>query len=402
MITTGSGLERFMNCRASSVLHRAWDAAGDRGASYGTEAHAFLQRIGEGISREASLEEVDERFRDGISSIDVDDLVDVLGLTPELALAYHPATDTARVLGAGLGRAYEAAGVADDEVPLTVDVAGLDSPQRPSVGFVGDFKTGWSRLTPAAFNWQMRGGALALARAFDLDAVRVQLIHLREDRPAFRDRATFTSADLAAFAAEAGARHELAVAERKNYRMTREEPDATIGSWCRYCPSYHACSAQTALIKRIADVDQGEQLDAEAIAVAYRRVRAARAGLKRIDKQIHAAAARSPVLIEVMPDGTEMWLGETTVTDHRKLDPDIARAVLREMLDDQAADEASKHEVGIGRIEAVVKRRVPRGYAASKVRAILEEIDRRGGVHRPTRQNVALFPLRRALPPNGG
>lgn len=399
MITTGSGIERFMSCRASNVLHRAYNEGGQY-ATDGIEAHAFLQRVIGGMSRESSLEEVDERFRDSISEIDLEDLDDVLGLTPEMALAYHPEADTARVLGVGIERAYEAAGVTEDEIPLTVDVAGLDNKDPfPEVGLVIDWKRGWSRLTPAAQNWQMRGGALALARAFNLDRVRVQLIHLREDRPAYRDRATFGAADLAAFAAEARVRYALARADRTAYKATREEPDATMGSWCRFCPSFHACSAQTALIKRIADVDEIEQLDNDAVATAYRRVRAARAALAKLDTQIHAAAARMPVLIETLPDGAELWLGTTTVTGNRKLDPHIARAVVREMLDEAAVEEVSKHEVAVGRIEAAAKARAPRGQGAAKARAILEEINRRDGVHRPTRHDVDLYKLSRSLPP---
>jgi len=402
MITTGSGLERFMMCRAANVLHRAFNEGGNRDSTYGIEGHAFLQRIGQGMSREASLEEVDDRFRDGIAAIDVEDLRDVLGLTPELALAYHPETDTARVLGSGLGRAYEAAGVTEDEIPLTVDVAGLDNPERPAIGFVGDYKSGWSRLTPAERNWQMRGGALALARAFDLDLVRVQLIQLREDRPARRDRAEFTAADLAVFAAEARARHAIAREDRRLYKLTREEPDATTGPWCQHCPSFHACGAQTALIRAVVDLDAHQELDAESIAAAYRKVREARAALIQVDKRIHAAAAQAPVRIEVLPDGTEMWLGTTLVVGNERLDAEIARAVVGEMLDAAAVDEVSKHEVIKGRLEAATKARVPRGQGAAKVRAILEEIGKRGGAHKPTRHDVGLYPLRRSLPDKAG
>jgi hypothetical protein len=238
-----------MFCRVSSVLERAFDERGSEWASRGLASHAYLQHVGEGMTAEAALELVDERFREGCRAIDLDDLKDVLGLSAEMSFAYHPATDTARVLGVALEREYEAAGVREDEIPMTLDVVGLDDPKSPSIGVVADYKRGWSKRTPAAKNWQMRGGALALSRAFDLDIVRVQLIHLHEDRPAYRDRASFDAADLAVFAAEARVRHEIALADREAYARTGVRPDATQGSWCDWCPSYHVCPAKTGLLR---------------------------------------------------------------------------------------------------------------------------------------------------------
>lgn len=396
-ISTGSGIERTMECRASSVLHRSFDKLGHPGTTRGSEVHAYLQRIGEGMSAEASLELVDERYQDSCTAIDLDDLGDILGLTPEMSFAYSPIHDAARVLGVALDREYESAGATMDEIPLTVDVAGLDNPKAPRVGFVGEFKSGWQRLAPAHRNWQVRGGALALARAFELDEVRVQLIHLREGLPARRDRAVFTAADLAVFSSELRARWVLALDDRARYASTGNEPESTRGSWCKYCPSYHACSATTSLIKAAVNPDEWDDLtrtspiDRAMIASAYKRLRDIREPLKYLEQSIYAAAREIPVLLEVLPDGTQVWLGLTEKLGQEKLDPDVARDVVREMLGDAAVDKVCTFTVTKGRLEAAVKEIAPRGYAAGKMRTVLGEIRKRGGAHRPTKHEVGVY-----------
>lgn len=397
-----------MMCRASSVLPRAFDLEGSEWAQRGTETHAYLQRVGEGMSPEASLELVQERFREGCAALDLESLRDVLGMTPELALAYHPETDTARPLGCALEREYEAAGVRDDEIPMTVDVAGVDNPDAPRFGVVADYKRTWQRLTPAAKNWQMRFGALALARAYDLDDIRAQLIYLRDDLPAWRDSAVFTAADLAVFAAEARVRWQLALEDRARYAEDREDvPPATKGTWCRFCPSYHACDAQTGLIRALVAGTAGVELDTrsmdpDAVAIAFKRLRDLREPLKRVEQAIYAAARERPVLLEVLPDGQELWLGMHETVGNEKLDPEIARTVVREMLDEEAVDEVCTFAVTKGRLETAIKARVPRGHGAAKMKAILAEVRKRNGAHQPTKHEVTTYKIRRALPAKAG
>jgi hypothetical protein len=396
-IATGSGLERFMMCRASAVLHRSFDVGGSDASSRGVAVHEFLERIASGMSREESLEMVDERYRKRCESIGLEELHDVLGMSPEVSFAYDPATDSARMLGSGLGREYLAAGVGPHEIPLTVDLCGIDLERR--IGAVVDWKDTWGRVTRADRNWQMRGGALALSRAFDLDEVGVQLIYLRDGVPAHRDRATYTAADLAMFAAEARVRHGLALADRDTYRSEGVEPESARGAWCHYCPSYHACSAQTALIRaalnpdEFDDVRRTSPIPPEAVADAWRRLRDIKRPLKMLESSLYAAAKERPVLLEIMPDGTEVWLGTTEVVGNTKLDADVARTVVREMLGDEAADEIATFSVSQGRIETAIKARVARGYGASKMRAVLAEIGKRNGVHKPTKHEVDVYKI---------
>lgn len=396
---TGSGIERWVHCRASAVLPRSFDAEGTADSARGSESHAYLERIANGMSPEASLAEVDERYQERCKGIDLTDLADVLNMSPEVSFAYHPPTDTARVLGAGLGREYERAGVGDDEIPLTVDVAGIrvDDPDGPRIGVVVDYKDTHGRVTRAESNWQLRGGALALARAFDLDEVRVQLIYLRDGVAARRDRATYTAADLATFAAELRVRHELAIADRAAYVETGREPDSARGSWCRFCPSYFSCRAQMALVRAAVSGDEFDDImrtspiAPEMIAEAWRRLRDIKRPLKLLESTIYASAKERPILLETLPDGTQMWLGTTEVVGNLKIDPTIAREVVRDMLGPEAVDEVSKHTVTQGLLEVAIKARVPYGAGASKKRAILTEIEKRGGSHKPTKHDVDVY-----------
>lgn len=406
---TGSGLEREMNCRASSVLHRAFDQRGSEHSTRGVELHAHMQRVIEGMAVDESLDMVDERFREAARGVDVDDVIrEFRGLTAELSLAYNPLTDTARVLGVSLDREYEAAGVTDDEIPLTIDVGGLDG-SPPSRGLVVDHKTGWSKRTPAARNWQMRGGALALARAYDLDEVVVCLNTLRDGLPAHKDRAVFTAADLAVFAAEARARRLLALDDRKRHAASGGQwlPDATQGTWCDYCPSYFGCPAKVGLVRaavardEIDDLTRVSPLPPDAIADAYRRLRDLKRPVKMLESAIMAAANERPVLIERLADGSEVWLGQHLVTGNESLDGKIAKQVVIEMLGPEAVDEVFELEITKKRLDEAIKKRVPRGKGAEKQRAILAEIRKRNGATRKTKHEVTTYKVAPALPPGG-
>lgn len=408
MITSGSGLERFMHCLGSSVLPRALEHDGSKYSERGTELHKFLQRIGEGMKQPEALELVDDRYREAAAAIDLEDLRDVLGLTCEMTFAYNPVFDTARVLGVGLEREYIAAGLTEDEIPVTMDVVGLNSHENPTIGRVVDYKFGWSKLTPAERNWQMKGGALCLARVYDLDEVSVQLIHMREDLPARRDRATFTAADIAIAAAQARTRWDEVLRARDRYEQTRIDPDVTKGSWCRFCPSYHNCSAQMALVKAAASREVYEEPTREGslahndVARVYRMLKELDEPRKRLKSAMYAAAKERPVLIETEEDGTEVWLGVTEVEGNLKLDPKKAREVVREMLgtkrndgtDHDPADEISLYSVSQERIEAACKLRVPKGKGAEKMRAVIAELKRRGGAGKPVKHDVDLYKIR--------
>lgn len=408
MITSGSGLERFIHCLGASVLPRAHDAGVSEYATRGQELHAYLQRIAEGMKADESLQLVEDQYRQAAEAIDLEDLRDVLGLTAEMTFAYNPVFDTARVLGVALDRNYVAAGLTEDEIPVTMDVVGLDNPEAPRFGRVVDYKTGFAKITRAEHNWQMKGGALCLARVYDLDEVGVQLIHLRKDLPAKRDRAVFTAADLAVAAAQARYRWDEVLRARERYEQTRISPEVTKGPWCRHCPSYHECGAQMNLVRAAVQREEYELpvrdggLAHNHVATVYRMLRELDEPRRRLEAAVYAAAKERPVLIETLPDGTEVWLGVTEVEGNLKLDATKAREVVREMLGElrndgtksDPADEISAYTVAQDRILAACKLRVPRGKGAEKMRAVMDELKRRGGAVKPVKHDVDLYKIR--------
>lgn len=121
-ITTGSGVERSMACLASNVLERAWVADTEHSAR-GVAVHAYLERISNGMTAEESLALVDEEYREVCEGLDLSGLA-LDQLSAEVTFVINLVTGEARVLGQGLERDYS--GVGADELPLTIDLAGVD------------------------------------------------------------------------------------------------------------------------------------------------------------------------------------------------------------------------------------------------------------------------------------
>lgn len=398
-VATGSGIERVVACAASAVLPRVWHAS-SRYAARGTEIHAHLERLANGMTAEESLALVADEHRGAAEAVDLVPLAEDLRMSAEVALAYNPVTDTARVLGQGLARDYST--ITTDEIPLTIDVAGIAS----GVGIVRDYKTGWSKLARTGGNWQMRGAAIAVARAFDLDQVDAQLVYLREHKAAWRDRDGFDAFELACIAAELRATHARVLRDRAAYAAgAHVEP--TEGPWCRYCPSWSSCPAKAALVRwaLTGEADQ-RPIAAGDLVRALARVEAGVKALEHVKRAILATVEGDPLLVEVDEDGTETWLGKHQKDGHEKLDPsttiDVAMDVLSVPTDQRPAFTNEVTSVTKKALETAVKNRVARGQAAGAIRTITDVVRARGGVTRPTTESVGLYTIRpRALGAGG-
>lgn len=400
-IVTGSGGERFMYCPASSVLPRSYDMAEETDdRTRGQEIHGYLERIGDGFDPETSLDLVDPRWRLAAREIDLRSVRDLTALEPEVALAYHPDTDTARVLGSAIGRAYDGAGVTADEIPLTVDVLGVG----PSVTFNADYKTGWGRIMPVVENWQMKVGAIATARAFDRDEHEGQLVFLREGKPVRRDRHVFDSVDLVTIGGDLRRRLDQARLDRERFEATGAIPDANKGTWCKHCPSRFVCPAQHALIRAAIDhashpVDPKERvrlMTPDELGEAFRKLRKLEPAVDDFKAAIYARAAIDPILIETEPDGTEVWLGMAPKIGKEELDPDVVAEVLTELWPDDpdVITDVMKREVTKNRLEPAIRSRVARGQGAARIRRVLDLVAARGGSHRALKSSVHVYKLK--------
>ncbi len=386
MITSGSGLERYVNCAASAVLPRIWSESSADAADRGTETHAHLERVSGGMDPAESLARVDEAHRDAVAAIDIDALAPELAMSAEVSLAYDPATDTARVLGQSTGRDY--ASVTDDEIPMTLDLVGVASDRV----IVGDYKTGHARIARAASNWQLIGGGLGASRALDRDRADVQLIHLRTDRRPWRDRATFDALDLAGYAAELRATTERTKRDRDRH-AAGEHVAPTEGPWCRYCPSRDMCPAKVGLLRQALGADENMPVTAADAGALWERIEASEKALKHAKSKLIAMAAHDPLLLRIEDDGSTVWLGKHVKKGNEALDPAIAIDVAAKVLgaDDLAA--FTREVAGLDVTKAALERAVKaRGLRVAKTMdAILADVRALGGAKREPKESIGIY-----------
>lgn len=390
--TTGSGIERTVHCAASGVLPKHYEAANVY-SDGGNEKHAYCERISNGMSPAESLTLVPEEYRQACEDLDVETMGE-LQLSAEVTLVYRPETGTARILGQGLARNYD--GVADDEIPTTLDLIGVDLAAHR--GEVADHKFGWSKRTPAPLNWQIKGGSLALAKLYDLDEVGGTLLLHREGRPLFRDRAVFGPADLLIAADDLRRTAERVQRDRERYARGEPVP-ATEGSWCKYCPSFWDCPAKIGAIKAALTITDDYPITVADAGKVWALVDDGIKALKAVKTRLIAMASVQPMLLGVEPDGTELWLGSTEVEGNERLNAkvvlDAAVEVMTGMglsgIDDGFRLSASKLEVTKKGLEAAIKDRVPRGQGASTLRAVLKAAEAAGGITRPKKHEVDLY-----------
>ena len=312
MRLTGSRLPIASRCLGAVVLpgvHTTSDAA-----EAGTGRHTYLRRVAE-VGRDAALAEIpaDAPWRSTCEGIDTDAIPSGQW---ETAYAYHPATDTARVLGADMARDYSAA--TDDEVTGTADLVSVCE-GRP---WVIDFK-GSEAVDPAAVNLQLGFYALSHARTVGADAARASICYVHTDGRLEWDHADLDGWDLDAIASRV---RDLWTRARE-IRATGQTPDLRTGLHCRYCPAMPMCPAQVTLARELAagDADLAGilTLSDESAGAAWVKVQQYRQVLDRIEG---ALRERAMVRGLPLPDGSRLVVQESS---RRVLDVDRTLPVLR-------------------------------------------------------------------------
>jgi hypothetical protein len=230
-----SGMGRAAACIRSEAMPTVHD--NQPAARKGTIAHKFLADTLE-HGRELALgmtEDVDDI--DWLSGIDVERLpaFHPQAYEPEVAIAYHPATRTARALGKNLSRSEARALAKNDELVGILDVLGSTA----EAAVVGDYKTGWGYVDPAETNWQLRTYALFGARFLKKEAADYSVIRVKDNGSIWFDTAHMDELDLLAHeeAILGAARAPGAGARPHPRRGLGEAPPLVEGKHCRYCPS---------------------------------------------------------------------------------------------------------------------------------------------------------------------
>src|SRR5262245_12980305 len=249
---TGSKIHRVWKCPASAALPQVEsDDEPSPARDRGSKIHAFLERVGS-VGRDQALAEcTDPELYPMPVATDTDALPTQLAC--EVAYAWNWKTRTARELGRGIGRNYElvATPPTEDEIPCTLDLVGQEQVTREvRRGYVGDYKTGHSRLPAPDQNGQLLLGALCVQSAHGCDDCVVELIHIHRDGDHHRVRRTVDSWELGAFAAELAAAMEL-VAHWRAELAAGHDVGAREGSHCDHCAAFNSCPAKTALIRAI-------------------------------------------------------------------------------------------------------------------------------------------------------
>lgn len=395
-VFTGSSVERVLACPPSNALPHVLSTG--EPAERGDAIHRFLCDA-RTLGREAALERAVEPWLAACEAIDVASLptLDAGGYAAEVAYSYDIELGTARELGRNIQRAYGDLG--PDEVPVTVDTVGLGA-DGESV-FVGDYKTGRGRVTPAGRNAQLLLGALAACRAYGRSRAEVAIVYVREDEDPVFSRATLDEWALDGFAASLRVTADK-VREARHVVAAGGTPTVSTGPQCRYCPAFVQCPAQTSLALAITSApdewraDLTSALTPERARAAYELYRRAGEVVKRAGEALHAYAIESGG-IDI---GDGMVYGPVT-TKREYVDGAVTRQVLTEMHGPVIAERACSWSSSKTAIREALKHVAAQtgGKLAPLERDALAEIGKRRGIDR--RESTAckeFVAKRKALP----
>jgi len=394
---SGSKLPLVSLCRGAFAPTVVWPPSPPgRPAIYGTAFHAAVElwyASGEvdleGIAAKHGLDVEEaarlERAFDGWSTSRVASLTDA---TPEWGAGYDTATGTVVLLPRGEGRA------AYDGLPSTVICATLDLvrvDEQSKTGEVHDWKTGRSKLPKAKENWQLLFGAMLLARAYDLDSVRVYLHTVDEDGEL---RASEGEVDVIEL-------DGIEAAVTRWQREADEAPTLNPGEHCTglYCPIRATCSKTNEATDELAPVPLTEGVvypltgaieSPEQAMWILHRIKAVQSAVDLAEKAVRAYVDERQG-IEV--DGK--WWGRhlDTWTEPDLSTLDEAKLATLDRLELRGAVE---HKLGTTKLKAALKERGLKGKALEVAYEMaLEELGEAGMTKTRTR---AVYTARKQRP----
>lgn len=420
-VTSGSAIERAMNCIASVALPHADHTSVD--SDRGTVLHEFLEDIPK-VGLERALTGVPAEWREACEALNLEGLDHVLaggGGGAEIALAFDCESGAVRELGRGRGRAY--GDVRPSEIPATLDVVRIAIVGGRRIGLVIDWKTGWTmRGKKVSGNWQLDFGALLVMRAFECDEVNVQLIHVGELVKPWTSRGLLTSTDADLVAEEVQELYRRALPLRVAAEERGQIPARSnfrMGVWCDYCPAKRFCPPQMTLIRAVSSGDEFDELmritpipDGQ-LAEAWRRLRFAKKIVSMLEAAIKAAASDHMIDLGEDADGLHHWLGPVVVEGKELLAGDVVyNAIIdaaaagdlvldgpAEELAEGIAEAATKLTATKKDLEAAIRAVTPKGKGAANLRAVLELVRARDGATRTVKIEPREIVTKDASPP---
>ena len=402
-MSSGSAVERFLQCRASIALPHAYHES--IYTERGTVIHAFLEACST-MSYEAALDTVPDEYRDACAELDLTGIDAQLSLAAEVAIAYDVERDTARELGRGKGRCYDS--VTESEIPLTVDVLGERQVMAGKRGLIVDWKSGWTTRRSIESVVQLDMGALAASRCYGWSLAEVQLIHVHEDFAPWVQRRVLSSWEIGAFRSVLVEAYEDARRIRASMAAGVAPSEFRTGPWCERCPAYQWCPAQTALLRSVISRDlfdglmRMEPIPRDALASAWRDVHEAQHVLSLVKSKILGAASSGPPIHL----GGDRYLGRVVSQGNEQLDGDATFEALAELIEEgcpeirlpaapgkgeECAAAATTVEATKAGLESAIKKYVPKRMGAPTMRELLRRLRDRGAATRPWRDTVKEF-----------
>lgn len=361
---SASKLDRAFQCPASVTLPGV-DHDNDY-AAMGRDSHKFFAT--------GELPE-DPELRAKLEHVDMDALpLPRESFAAEVAFAWDYVTGAGRELGRDLGRDYSKA------TPYEfVGTADLVSVADDAV-IVPDWKMGHAWLPRPLESWQLRFLALAAARAYGKERALVGFIRVWDSEPKW----FFEEMD--AFELEVTASELVGLVAR----IEKNDEPPKPGAWCRYCPAFQDCPAQTSLIRQMASSPAAVAeeirglLTPETAAIAYQRLHMVKEAIKAVDKALYAYATEHPISL---PDGRVF--GPTTTTK-KVISGDVAFRVLTEKYGEEVALAACEMDASQASIERALRKVATKTgeKLAPLKRAALQELEAAGGITLRTSHTV--------------
>jgi hypothetical protein len=364
-LLSASSLQRVDACPASAVLPRSvhdspWSAKG-------TEIHAHLKRLAQGVSVDESLKQVPETWRSICAEIP-----DPGKGIAEVAFAYDVETGKVRELGRDIDRQYGK--LAPTEIPGSLDFLCMVG----DVLHIDDYKSGRTEVPPARENLQLHTQALMACRAYGASKARVSLVHIRDDGSTYRDAHDLDAFDLAEVA-DRLSRLWTRVQIAKKAVAQGKQPDVREGKHCEFCPAKNACPAKVAWLVRLGAPQGIEQrfdalLTGATARQAYEVYQRAEEVMGAIRGKLYAWARENPIDL-----GDGKVFGPTTF-ERETIDGEVAWKALESLHGTNVAMRACELTTSKAAIERALKEIAPRGSLAAFKRKALDEIAERGGI----------------------
>lgn len=226
--------ESFLKTPEETDLGSAVHMAGDR-----SSGHTLQERIALACNKyHCSIPEVTEYLQHLDAKIEAElEGVKAAGALPEaffeVSFAYDPLNGSSRLLGCGLDREYEKAGLKVGEIPCSLDLVIVwTATDGRKLAIVIDFKTGQQvYVSKVQDNPQLTFGALCADRAFGCTTKQVKLWFCSPHR------VWEESYDVDPFMVPALENQIRAFLKE----LVNEKPLAKAGDHCQFCPALGAC-----------------------------------------------------------------------------------------------------------------------------------------------------------------